>query len=97
MPPLEMGEWRIFPEGRSDIAREFADQQTDRAQSWLSDFKSQHAGAAWDEVIASLVERIAELTIAYSAHKEDVAGPIDVVEVKTSGIRWFHKKENCPN
>lgn len=94
--PLEMEKARLYAMGRTDVAVEFAAQQTDRAKRWLSEFETRHAGAVWDTDTSALAEWVVKLTMNYSASRQFVGGPIDVVEVRTSGIRWIRRKHACP-
>ena len=40
--------------------------------------------------------RLVELTIMYHPNKTDVGGPVDEIELDPSGVRWLHRKSNCP-
>jgi hypothetical protein len=80
------------------IAEEFAAGRTDRAKSWMADFRKDHAPElnSWDTAVAPLVKRVLELTIANSAEKDTSGPPIDLVEIRPTGVHWLEKKPNCP-
>ena len=43
------------------------------------------------------VKRLVELSIRYTRPRDEVGGPIDVLELWNNGrIRWVSRKSNCP-
>jgi hypothetical protein len=64
----------------------------------MADFRKDHAPElnSWDTAVAPLVKRVLELTIANSAEKDTSGPPIDLVEIRPTGVHWLEKKPNCP-
>ena len=95
-PPLHNGSIVASGYGKQ-IAEEFAAGRTDRAKSWMADFRKDHAPElnSWDTAMAPLVKRVLELTIANSAEQDTSGPPIDLVEIQPTGVHWLEKKPNC--
>jgi hypothetical protein len=95
---VELHDGSLVPSGHArDIALEIAEGKTDRAKRWIAEFRREHASelTTWDTTMAPLIERVLELSINYSAEKDDVGLPIDLIEIDSSGTHWLRKKPNC--
>ncbi len=95
---VELHDGSLIPSGHArDVAVEIAEGKTDRAKRWMADFRRDHASelTTWDAAMAPLIERVLELSINYSAEKDDVGLPIDLIEIDSSGTHWLRKKPNC--
>jgi len=71
--------------------------QTERGKVWFNEFMSEHPKDNWDSMAVPLLERIIELTIRYSVHRDEVGEPIDIIEITPTGTHWIKKKANCGN
>jgi len=84
--------------GEPDIVTEFVSGTNKRGKAWLDEFRTKYpVGTAWDVVMIPLLRRAIELSISYPAFKKDIGGPIDIIEIHPSGLRWIQKKTNCPD
>jgi hypothetical protein len=80
--------------GKSQVAMEFNGDSSGRAieerRAWS---RKNMTGQLFDRF---KTYRLVELTIMYHPNKTDVGGPVDEIELDPSGVRWLHRKSNCP-
>ncbi len=94
---LNLRDGTIIPLGTVDICLEFFSETTERGKAWFAEFNAEYgATISWNAAIIPLFQRIIDLSMAHSVGKKDLGGPIDILEIRRTGICWPQKKKNCP-
>jgi hypothetical protein len=82
--------------GERDIALEFKEGKTERAQREAKSTVIKARNWSPADSDALMAKRLVELTIQYTLHPDHVGGDIDVAELSPkSGVRWIYRKPNC--
>jgi len=80
--------------GYSDIAKEYATNETERSKGWLNSLKRESNGMELKDRMTLQAERVIELTAKY--HPDGVGGPTDEVLVtRNHGVRWTRRNAEC--
>jgi len=82
--------------GKSEVAREFLEMQTERARMEAAQQESE-LGRSDANPLAMRAARLVDLTIGLQPPEQStVSGPIDILQLRHNGeIEWLQRKETC--
>ena len=87
---------RWYSAGRDDIVKEYMRRTSPRSQQFIAKLGPELSGLPPDESDARLARELIESSIALSVNKNDLAAPVDVVQLRpTLGVKWISLKPNC--
>jgi hypothetical protein len=88
---------KIFYAGQVDVIEEFLKHETPRSERRAQEFAKALRGMPANERDAAFAKQFVQWSIEMSAHKDELAEPVDVVQLGNTGaVEWVALKPDCP-
>lgn len=85
-----------FSMGHDDVVIEFRHDTTQRAKEYMNWFRRRIAALPPHRQRAELASKYIELSILLHPKNNELAFPIDVLQLRADGLHWVSRKGNCP-
>jgi hypothetical protein len=82
--------------GHDDVVIEFRHDTTQRAKEYMNWFRRRIAALPPHRQRAELASKYIELSILLHPKSNELAFPIDVLQLRADGVHWVWRKSNCP-
>ena len=82
--------------GHDDVVIEFRHDTTQRAKEYMSWFRRRIAALPPHRQRAELASKYIELSILLHPKSNELAFPVDVLQLRADGVHWVWRKGNCP-